>query len=184
MDIVDEILDLFTKRGAVAYLGEPVSQQEHALQAAHLAVLEDAPAALVAAALLHDVGHLLGSEEDPAARGVDARHEDDGHTWLTKYFGPEVTEPVRLHVLAKRYLCTAEPEYMSSLSAASVRSLQLQGGALTVEEVRVFEQNPFGSSAVRLRRWDDRAKTPALVVPTVSHYAAILRQCHRLFSER
>jgi gamma-butyrobetaine dioxygenase len=184
MDIVDEILQLFERRGAAAYLGEPVSQQEHALQAAYLAVLDNAPLPLVAAALLHDVGHLLGSEEDPAERGVDARHEDAGHTWLTKHFGPEVTEPVRLHVLAKRYLCAVEPAYMTSLSPASVRSLQLQGGPLTPEEVCSFEQNPFCSWAVRVRRWDDQAKTPALIVPALSQYAAVLRECHRLFSEQ
>jgi gamma-butyrobetaine dioxygenase len=179
MDIVDEILDLFRKRGAAAYLGEPVSQQEHALQAAHLAVVEDAPAALVAAALLHDVGHLLGGDENPAERGIDGRHEDAGHGWLARYFGPDVTEPVRLHVLAKRYLCAVEPQYLSSLSPASVCSLELQGGPLTPEEVYSFEQNPFADGAVRLRRWDDLAKTPALEVPGLVGYAPILRTCIR-----
>jgi gamma-butyrobetaine dioxygenase len=179
MDIVDEILDLFAKRGADAYLGEPVSQQEHALQAAHLAVLDGAPAALVAAALLHDVGHLLGGEENPAEHGVDARHEDAGYAWLEKYFGPEVTESVRLHVRAKRYLCAVEPDYMSALSPASVLSLELQGGPLTTAEVYSFEQNPFARGAVRLRRWDDQAKTPALEVPGLQDYAPILRACVR-----
>src|SRR4051794_31901305 len=139
MDIVDEILDLFEKRGSAAYLGESVSQREHALQAAHLAVLEGAPATLVAAALLHDVGHLLSATEDnPAERGVDARHEVSGHAWLARHFGPEVTEPVRLHVMAKRFLCAVHPAYANSLSPASVRSLELQGGPLKPAEVDAF----------------------------------------------
>jgi len=175
MDIVDEILELFKTRGSAAYLGEPVSQQEHALQAARLAVLDGAPHALVAAALLHDVGHRLGTEDNPAERGVDARHEASGHAWLARHFIPEVAEPVRLHVLAKRYLCAVEPEYMRSLSPASVRSLELQGGPLTMEEARAFEENSFGSEAVRLRRWDDLAKTPGLQVPDTSQYELVLR---------
>ncbi len=179
-DIVDEILDLFRRRGADAYLGEPVSQQEHALQAAHLAVLDGAPAALVAAALLHDVGHLLGGEDDnPAERGMDARHEDAGHAWLAKHFGPEVTEPVRRHVLAKRYLCAVEPEYLTALSPASVLSLELQGGPLTPEQARTFDQNPHARGAVLLRRWDDRAKTPGLEVPGLAEYEATLRSVLR-----
>src|SRR5579885_2722446 len=175
MDCVDQILRLFEKRGAEAYLGEPVSQQEHAVQAAWLAVQEGASDPLVAAALLHDIGHLLG-EGDPAEHGVDGRHEDAGCNWLAAHFGPEVTEPVRLHVAAKRYLCATDPTYFSGLSAASVRSLALQGGPFSEVEVRRFEQNPRYADAVRLRRWDDQAKIPNLAVPAPRHYEAILRR--------
>src|SRR5215467_2405 len=108
MDCVDEILHLFETRGARDYLGEPVSQQEHALQTADLAVHDGASDALIAAALLHDIGHLLGSEEDKAELGIDALHEEKGGRWLARHFGPEVTEPIRLHVMAKRYLCASD----------------------------------------------------------------------------
>src|SRR5215469_14042757 len=138
MDVVDQILELFEARGAAAYLGEPVSQTEHALQAAHLAVLEGASDALVAAALLHDIGHLLGPDDDAAERGIDAVHEDRGCSWLAPHFGPEVTEPIRLHVPAKRYLCRVDPRYRVLLSPASIRSLELQGGALTSGEAEAF----------------------------------------------
>jgi gamma-butyrobetaine dioxygenase len=176
MDIVDQILDLFEARGAAAYLGEPVSQTEHALQAAHLAIQEGASDALVVAALLHDIGHLLGPEEDAAERGIDAVHEDRGCAWLAPHFGPEVTEPVRLHVLAKRYLCAVDAAYRGQLSPASIRSLELQGGALSREEAEAFSRNPNAAGAIRLRRWDDRAKIPHLDVPGLGHYTATLRR--------
>lgn len=176
MDIVDEILDLFEARGAAAYLGEPVSQTEHALQTAHLAVQDGASDALVASALLHDVGHLLGPEHDPAEQEVDAVHEDKGCTWLAPYFGSEVTEPIRLHVLAKRYLCTVDAAYRGLLSPASLRSLALQGGPLTRAEVQAFERDPHSAGAIRVRRWDDCAKVPSLDVPALRHYTATLRR--------
>jgi gamma-butyrobetaine dioxygenase len=176
MDVVDQILKLFDRRGAAAYLGEPVSQMEHALQAAHLAVQERASEVLVAAALLHDIGHLLGPEDDPAERGIDAVHEDRGCSWLAPHFGPEITEPIRLHVLAKRYLCGVEAAYRELLSAASIRSLELQGGALTTSEVEAFARNPHAAAAIRLRRWDDQAKIPKLDVPTLGHYTSALRR--------
>jgi phosphonate degradation associated HDIG domain protein len=171
MHRVEEILALFEKRGRNAYLGEPVSQAEHALQAAHLAVLDGASDALVVASLLHDVGHLLHDlGEDIATRGVDARHEVSGSSWLARNFGPEVAEPARLHVAAKRYLCATEPSYREGLSDASKLSLQLQGGPMTPEEVANFEANPHAVEAVRLRRWDDEAKIANLEVPGLETY--------------
>jgi len=177
MDIVDEIIDLFETHGPAAYLGEPVSQTEHALQTAHLAVQEGASDALVAAALLHDIGHLLGpAEDDTAERGIDALHEQSGCAWLARHFGPEVTEPVRLHVLAKRYLCAVDAVYRSLLSPSSIRSLELQGGALTRDEVQAFESNQHAAGAIRVRRWDDRAKVPHLEVPGLGHYLTTLQR--------
>ncbi len=171
MRIVEEILDLFATQGASAYHGEDVSQEEHALQAAELAEREGAPDSLVVAALLHDVGHLLdGQDEDLAVRGVDGRHEEAGCAWLSRHFGPEVTEPIRLHVAAKRYLCAVDPSYLSGLSPASRLSLQLQGGPMTPGEVAEFEGNAYYRDAVRLRHWDDTAKVPGLAVPGPSHY--------------
>jgi len=171
MDVLNSIAQLFEHQGRAAYFGESVSEAEHALQSAHLAEQEGADDALVAAALLHDVGHLLhGLGEDVADRGLDARHEEVGHTWLARWFGPAVAEPVRLHVAAKRYLCATDPAYLGELSPASRRSLELQGGPFTPAEVEEFQRNPHHAAAVRLRHWDDAAKIPDLAVPPLEHY--------------
>jgi phosphonate degradation associated HDIG domain protein len=171
MQIVKQILDLFARQGAAAYHGEAVSQEEHALQAAELAERDGAPNSLVVAALLHDIGHLLdGQDEDLADRGVDGRHEEAACAWLMRHFGPEVTEPIRLHVAAKRYLCAVEPTYLTGLSPASRMSLQLQGGPMTAAEIAEFEGNEFFSEALRLRYWDDAAKVTGLVLPGPGHY--------------
>jgi phosphonate degradation associated HDIG domain protein len=176
LEIVETLFALFAQRGEDAYFGEPVSQQDHALQAAYLAEQEHASDALVVAALLHDIGHLIhGEAEDIADRGVDARHEAAGEAWLRRWFGPEVTEPVRLHVAAKRYLCATDPGYLARLSPASVQSLALQGGPFTPAEVQAFEANPHCAAAVRLRRWDDAAKIPDLPVPGLEHYRERLK---------
>jgi phosphonate degradation associated HDIG domain protein len=173
--IVDTILRLLNEHGDAAYFGEPVSQREHALQTAWLAEQESAPPALVVAALLHDVGHLLhGLPESVADGGVDAKHEEAGHAWLARHFGPDVTEPVRMHVDAKRYLCATDANYLAGLSLASVQSLALQGGPFTRADAMAFADLPFAQSAVRLRRWDDSAKTPGLDVPDAEHYRARL----------
>jgi gamma-butyrobetaine dioxygenase len=181
MSVVAAIYRLFAYGGRAAYFGEPVSQADHALQAAHRAETAGAPDALVVAALLHDVGHLLhGLPEDAADRGVDARHEDGGAAWLAGYFGPEVVDPIRLHVAAKRYLCAVDPDYLGRLTPASLRSLGLQGGPFDAAGVAAFEREPFHCEAVRLRRWDDAAKVPGLPVPGLDHYrarvAAVLRR--------
>jgi phosphonate degradation associated HDIG domain protein len=171
MKIVDDILRLFARRGASAYHGEAVSQAEHGLQAAELAESEGASDALVVAALLHDVGHLLdGQDEDLATRGIDGHHEEAGSRWLARHFGPEVIEPIRLHVAAKRYLCAVDPAYLEGLSPASRLSLAVQGGPMGSEERAEFEGNPFYRDAIRLRHWDDTAKVPGLDVPGLEHY--------------
>jgi [1-hydroxy-2-(trimethylamino)ethyl]phosphonate dioxygenase len=171
MTIMYTIINLFTERGGTAYHGEPVSQAEHALQAAHLAEQSQAPDALVVAALLHDVGHLLdGQDEDLAPRGLDGRHEQAGCAWLAQHFGPEVTEPIRLNVAAKRYLCAVSPSYLAGLSPASRLSLSLQGGIMSEAECADFQTNPAHGDAVRLRRYDDSAKIPGLAVPPLEHY--------------
>jgi len=177
MDWVDEIFALFERQGKAAYFGEPVSQEEHALQAAYFAAQEEAPEALVVAALLHDVGHLIDAREDAADQGIDARHEDAGCDWLSRHYPPAVTGPVRLHVAAKRYLCAVDPDYLRGLSPASVKSLQLQGGVFTREEAVEFLQLPFGEDAVRLRHWDDMGKVVGLAVPPLASYPeALARQ--------
>jgi predicted HD phosphohydrolase len=145
------------------------------LQCALLAVKEEAPASLVAAALLHDIGHVLYEEdEQPALRGVDDRHEEIGAGHLLPAFGPAVAEPVRLHVPAKRYLCATDPGYFGCLSPGSVRSLALQGGPFTPGEATEFQALPFAGDAIRIRRWDEAAKVPGLETPPLEHYRATL----------
>ena len=170
MNITDSIFAIFAKRGHDAYFGESVSQLEHALQAARLAEQARASPALVVAALLHDIGHLLHDlPEDIAERGIDGHHEYAGTSWLARHFGPEITEPVRLHVDAKRYLCR-DDEYLRHLSASSLQSLVLQGGALNDADASRFEANPWSAAAISLRRWDDQSKVPGLGVPDLEHY--------------
>ncbi len=175
MNVIDRILTLFREKGNGAYFGEAVTETEHALQCARLAEQSRAAPAVVAAALLHDVGHLLhGLGEDVAERGIDGRHEEEGAAWLRRHFGASVADPVRLHVAAKRYLCAVEPAYHDGLSEASQRSLRLQGGPMSTEETRRFEQEPWFRAAVAVRRWDDGAKVAGLVVPGLDHYRPCL----------
>jgi [1-hydroxy-2-(trimethylamino)ethyl]phosphonate dioxygenase len=171
MNIVDEIISLFQRHGDAAYHGEAISQTEHALQAAALAEQQGASDTLVVAALLHDIGHLLeGQDEDLADRGLDGRHEEAGCSWLATHFSPKVTEPIRLHVTAKRYLCAVDPVYLARLSPASRLSLSLQGGPLEAEKLADFESNPLHHDAIRLRHWDDTAKVSGLKVPGLEYY--------------
>lgn len=169
---IDGIMDLLATRGAAQYGGEAVSQLEHALQAAALAEAEGAAPALVAAALLHDLGHLLhkGERDD----GRDDRHEHIGGGYLARVFGADVCEPIRLHVDAKRWLCAAEPGYFAALSPASVRSLGLQGGTYGPAAAQAFIARPYAADAVRLRRWDDRAKVPGAPTRALEDYRALL----------
>ena len=170
-DAYETIADLFERQGHNAYHGERVSRSEHAFQSAHLAELEGASDTLVVAALLHDVGHILENvPEDLAERGIDGCHETAGAAWLEMIFGPEVAEPAQLHVDAKRYLCAVEPGYLDGLSPASALSLKLQGGPMQGAELERFHNHPHRDDAVRLRRWDDLAKVPGLVVPGIAHY--------------
>lgn len=186
--VTEQVLRLFAKSGDSQYGGEAVSQLEHALQAAQLAEKSGASSSLIAAALLHDVGHLMhGLEEDAPERGIDDLHEELAARWLSSRFGPSVVEPVRLHVAAKRYLCAVETEYLDSLSAPSRLSLQLQGGPMSDAEIAEFRCNLHYEAALRLRRWDDLAKTPGLVTPPIEHFATHVERASRnwiLESER
>jgi phosphonate degradation associated HDIG domain protein len=174
-EIVDQLIELVRARGGRQYGGESVSQCEHALQCAFFAASEGAPAALVAAALLHDIGHLLHEVgEQPALRGIDDRHEEVGSKHLLPAFGPAVAEPVRLHVPAKRYLCATDPGYFGRLSPGSVRTLALQGGPFIPAEATQFQALPFAADAIRIRRWDEAAKVPGLETPPLEHYRATL----------
>jgi phosphonate degradation associated HDIG domain protein len=175
MTIVDDLLAIYDERGAEAYFGESVSVTEHALQSAYFAQRAKAPAALIVAALLHDIGHLI--EEVPDDFGdwsSDARHEVSGARWLAAYFGPEVSEPVRLHVAAKRYLCATEAGYARVLSPASVKTLQLQGGVMSAAEIAAFEAEEHFREALKVRRFDDGAKVAGLAIPDFRHYGPLI----------
>lgn len=177
---LERIERLFAEQGGAEYHGEAVSQLEHALQAAACAEAEGRPAAWIAAALLHDVGHMLhGHGEGCAEHGIDDRHEDLGVRFLAHGFGEDVTEPVRLHVIAKRYLCAKEPDYFAKLSPTSVRSLNLQGGPMNSTEMMDFEGNPHHDAAIALRRWDDRAKVAGLATPGFDHFKPTLARVLR-----
>jgi phosphonate degradation associated HDIG domain protein len=175
LTVTDEILEIYGRRGTLAYFGESVSMAEHALQAAYFARAAAAPPPLVVAALLHDVGHLVVDVPDDLADWVeDARHEDVGCGWLAERFPPEVYEPVRLHVSAKRYLCATDQRYFSRLSAASVATLKLQGGPMSADELARFEKERYCKEAVRIRYWDDQGKMAGLVTPQLETYRPLL----------
>jgi phosphonate degradation associated HDIG domain protein len=174
---VDQLLDLLSAQGKEAYFGEPVSVLEHCLQCAHFAEQSHADPATITAALLHDIGHVLhGLPEDIAQHGLDGAHEDVAAAYLARWFGEDVTETVRLHVSAKRYLCATDPTYIARLSPSSIESLHIQGGPMSDEEVAAFEALPNASVAVQLRRWDDEAKIAGLPVPELAHYRPVLLQ--------
>lgn len=178
--VVDEIIHRFELRGGRDYTLDRVTQTEHAIQTALLAEDEGAPNSLIAAALLHDFGHLLQrTPRDLADLGVDDRHELVGSRWLARHFGQEVTEPIRLHVPAKRYLCGADPGYLDSLSPASIRSLALQGGPMNPGDRLQFESEPYHHDAVWLRRLDDRAKVKGSSIPELDAYRGCLAAAFR-----
>jgi gamma-butyrobetaine dioxygenase len=174
MKVVDEILEKLKHAGGTMYGGEIVTQLQHALQCASLAEQAGAGRAQVVAALLHDYGHMLSGDEGAAERGVDMAHEEVAADHLARWYRPEVCEPIRLHVAAKRYLCAVEPAYFAGLSPASVASLKAQGGAFSGREVDVFRDNPHWRAAVALRRWDDAAKDPAAPTPPLGAFRAVL----------
>jgi phosphonate degradation associated HDIG domain protein len=171
------LADLYTRGGAAQYGDERVSQLEHALQCAQRAEAADSPSALIAAALLHDVGHMLHKlPPAPAEHGVDDRHESIGGGILATWFPPEVSEPVRLHVNAKRYLCAVDTAYHDRLSFASQRSLRLQGGTFAANNAATFIAQPHAPEAVLLRQWDEGAKVPELATPDFAHFMPLLRR--------
>jgi phosphonate degradation associated HDIG domain protein len=175
MNVADEILAIFLKCGSTAYFGESVSMTEHALQAAFFARTAGAPPALIVAALLHDIGHLVDDvPSDIADWTMDAHHEQVGSRWLAQHFRPEVSEPVRLHVPAKRYLLATDAEYFAKLSPASVITLKLQGGPMAAPEVAQFETEFFYKDAVRVRQWDDQGKVAGLKTPVLGDYRPLI----------
>ena len=177
MSLVAEICALYARHGGDAYFGERVTMREHGLQAAHFARLQGAAEPLVLAALLHDIGHLLiQAPADIKDWTEDARHEEVGAAWLAQRFGPAVAEPVRLHVPAKRYLCAIDPHYRAQLSAASLHTLTLQGGAMSAVECARFRAEPHHAAAVQVRHCDDMGKMAGLITDPLESYASLIER--------
>ena len=175
--MIDPIYAAFARRGHASY-GEGVSLADHAIQCAAFAQRDGAQPELIAAALLHDIGHMLHDlPEDVADSGIDTQHESLGSVWLSQYFGPAVTEPVRLHVAAKRYLAATEAGYFDRLSDASKLSLRLQGGPMPDAQARAFEAQAFFADAVRLRRWDEEGKIVGYDAADIRSFDAVLLSC-------
>ena len=176
----DELLDWLEAAGGRNY-DEAVNQYEHAVQSADLAKRRSGKPRFVVAALLHDVGHLLvdehGGHNGFLAR--DLEHERVGAGWLSRTFGADVTEPIRMHVDAKRYLCSIDVAYYKGLSESSKRSFELQGGTMSADEIKAFLTPPAAQVAIELRRIDDLAKRPGRVVPGASEYCELLLQALR-----
>jgi gamma-butyrobetaine dioxygenase len=180
---VQVLADLFVLDGGRVYHGSSVTQAAHMLQAAARARRASAPPPMIAAALLHDVGHLLGpgcrpgsSEGARLMAGIDDRHEKVGAEWLSEWFPAAVTEPVRLHVAAKRYLCAIDPGYRDRLSGASRFTLTVQGGPMSRAERADFEAEPYARDAIILRRWDESAKDPAARPEPFDFYRPLLNR--------
>lgn len=179
MDPITDIIETLLSLGEQRYGRENVSQLAHALQSATLAEADGATSALISASLLHDMGHLVDKRFEIGQKSdVDRHHENIGAAYLSAWFPPEVTEPIRLHVPAKRYLCATEDTYFDGLSDASVRSLELQGGAFDKTEAEAFINQPHAKDAVRLRRWDDLAKVPDMATPSLEHFQTHIEQVY------
>ena len=184
--VLDQILSAFSDRGDERYGEEQVTQLQHALQAASLAQAAGASAELTTAALLHDIGHILSRPDMPADchHGLDDHHETRGYQFLSRHFRPAVADPVRLHVVAKRYLCTTRGEYLAQLSPTSRQSFHDQGGVLPEEERRQFEAEPYFSQSLQLRIWDDMAKDTAAPTPPLSAFVKCVEESLRNASSR
>lgn len=172
---VDRLADIFERGGAEAYAGEDVSMADHMLQCAALAEAEGAPDTLVAAALLHDVGYFTGESEFSTGSTEDSHHHAIGATFLEVHFPPVITDTVRLHVAAKRYLCAVRKDYDAKLSATSRHTLSLQGGPMSEAEVADFRWLPFYREAVQVRLWNDAGKAVGSKVRTFADYRDLLQ---------
>ena len=176
-DTLLTISNTFGRRGNENYGIEEVTQLQHALQSAALAEAEAASARQISAALLHDIGHILYAEALPVSvqENLDDAHEHRAYEWIRERFGAAVADPVRLHVAAKRYLCTVDDTYAGQLSPTSYKSYMDQGGKMSASELAAFEAEPYFKAAVQLRRWDDQAKAKDKTTPAFSHYEKYLK---------
>ncbi|MFM0041053.1 HD domain-containing protein [Paraburkholderia sediminicola] len=176
-NIVAFIGDIFARRGGEEYLGEGVTMAEHMLQAAHLAEQSGGSDTIIVAALLHDIGHFTSEFGAFSMNDTQDRYHDAAGAVIVERFFPRVvTDCVRLHVAAKRYLCAVDPHYFAKLSPASVHSLRLQGGPMTDEEIARFSQNPNLEDVIKVRRVDDAGKIAGAHTPDFAHYAPLVQR--------
>ena len=175
--IVQFLQDIFERRGGEEYLGEPVTMAEHMLQGATIAEQTGMDEIIVVAALLHDVGHFTSEFGMFTMDDTEDRlHEEAGAQVLSAFFPTLVTDCVRYHVAAKRYLCATKPEYFERLSEASVHSLNLQGGPMSDDEVTEFEKNPNLKQIIQVRYLDEAGKRADMVTPDFSHFAPMVQR--------
>ncbi len=175
---VDEIFELFARDGHKNY-GEGVDVTTHGIETAVFAQRDGATDEMVAAALLHDIGHLIADEQGTERFDMevdDDDHEAIGGRILSRIFGPRVAQPVAMHVTAKRWRCTVEPSYHDQLSPTSRATLKAQGGLLDTEDVARFEAHPGFDDAVALRTYDDLGKDPDMVIPDLASFRPLLER--------
>lgn len=179
MSIVDELIEIYAIRGLETFEGDRIANQTvHALQAATIAEEEGASAAMIVAALLHDIGRIINPKDRVITdAGGDAKHEEVARTFLEPHFGPDVTMPIKWHVAAKRYLVATDPTYSKNVSAGSKRSMVGQGGVLDDGEAQAFIEQPYARDGVALRLWDDRAKSPDAQTPPFEHFVPYIEAC-------
>jgi phosphonate degradation associated HDIG domain protein len=171
--VIDEIREIFLSQGDEDYYGEPVSQFEHAAQAAILAEKSGFDKEVQIAAFLHDIGHLLPAASEGELMDNYGRkdHEGVAADWLrNRGFSEKIAILVENHVNAKRYLCYANPAYFHNLSDASRQTLTFQGGKMEQAEAEAFENNPYFDIIIRMRRWDEAAKVENQQLPDLDHF--------------
>ncbi|MEM8862453.1 MAG: HD domain-containing protein [Chloroflexota bacterium] len=178
-EIINEIFKNMRRNAHMEY-GERVSIVAHSFQTAVFAEEDGADDLMIAAAFLHDYGHFIHDlGEDIADHGIDAIHEELGAEALNEYFVPEVIEPMRLHVAAKRYLVATDEEYVKNVSPASMLSLKVQGGPFDEAGIKEFEANPYYKRAIQLRLYDEAGKIPEMETPDYEHYRPFLEKALR-----
>lgn len=176
-NIVEFIGGIFDRRGGEEYLGEPVTMAEHMLQGATIAEQNGQSEEIIVGALLHDIGHFtseFGTYHPDDTE--DRHHEDAGAEVLEQFFPSVITDCVRFHVAAKRYLCATKPSYFDRLSAASVRTLELQGGPMNADEVAEFEKNPNLKEIIAVRYLDEAGKRAGMETPDYWHFAPMVQR--------
>ena len=176
-NIVAFLGDIFDRRGGEEYLGEPVTMAQHMLQGATLAEQGGLDEEIIVGALLHDIGHFtseFGTYHPSDTE--DHHHEDAGAEVLSPFFPSVITDCVKYHVAAKRYLCATKPEYFARLSAASVHTLELQGGPMNAEDVAAFESNPNLKKIIQVRYLDEAGKVADMETPDYWHFAPMVQR--------
>ena len=176
-NIVAFLGDIFARRGGEEYLGEPVTMAQHMLQGATIAEQNGLPEEISVGALLQDIGHFtseFGTYHPDDTE--DRHHEDAGEAVLAPFFPPVITDCVKYHVAAKRYLCATKPAYYARLSPASVHTLELQGGPMSTEEVAEFERNPNIEAIIQVRYLDEAGKRADMETPDFDHFAPMVQR--------